>query len=100
LAALPVIHCGRQRRPNVPKDEAAVEAEIQATGLNARRLNPAHIDAQIAAEAYHVFPGTTPTVCALTLRNGFLVIGESATASRGRSTPTGRPGTSRTAPFW
>ena len=29
------------------------------------------IDAAIADEAYHVFPGTTLTVCCLTLRNGF-----------------------------
>jgi hypothetical protein len=39
------------------------------------------IDAQILAEQYHVFPGTTLTVCALTLRNGFQVVGESASAS-------------------
>lgn len=63
------------------KDEAAIEAEIQAKGLNAPRLNPAHIDAQITGEDYHVFPGTTMTVCALKLRNGFIVVGESAAAS-------------------
>jgi hypothetical protein len=62
-------------------DEAAVEAEIQAKGLTAPRLTPAAIDAQIADEAFYVFPGTTMTVCALTLRNGFIVIGESAAAS-------------------
>jgi len=63
------------------KDEAAIEAEIQAKGLNAPRLNPTMIDDAIMSEAYHVFPGTTMTVCALTLRNGFIVIGESAAAS-------------------
>lgn len=63
------------------RDEAAVEAEIQRKGLNAPRLTPQHIDDQIAGEAYHVFPGTTLTVCALTLRNGFQVVGESAAAS-------------------
>jgi len=63
------------------RDEKAIEAEIQAKGLNAPRLNPTHIDAQIAGEAFYVFPGTTLTVCALTLRNGFHVIGESAAAS-------------------
>ena len=63
------------------KDEQAIEAEIQAKGLNAPRLNPSHIDAQIASEAYYVFPRTTLTVCALTLRNGYHVIGESAAAS-------------------
>jgi hypothetical protein len=63
------------------KDESAVEAEVQAKGLNAPRLTPAHIDGVITAEAYHVFPGTTLTVCALTLKNGFQVVGESAAAS-------------------
>ena len=63
------------------KNEQALEAEIQAKGLNAPRLNPAMIDATITGEAYHVFPGTTLTVCALTLRNGFIVTGESAAAS-------------------
>lgn len=61
--------------------EASIEAELQTKGLNAPRLTPALIDAQIVGEAYHVFPGTTMTVCALTLRNGFIVIGESAAAS-------------------
>jgi hypothetical protein len=63
------------------RDEQAIEKEIQDKGLNAPRLNPAHIDAQIAKEAYYVFPNTSLTVCALTLRNGFHVIGESAAAS-------------------
>ena len=63
------------------KDEQAIEAEIQAKGLNAPRLSPDAIDATIAGEDYHVFPGTTLTVCCLTLRNGFTVTGESACAS-------------------
>lgn len=64
------------------KDEAAIEAEIQKKkGLNAPRLTPEHINDQILAEAFYVFPGTTLTVCALTLRNGFNVTGESAAAS-------------------
>ncbi|MGO7508905.1 Gp49 family protein [Rhizobium ruizarguesonis] len=37
--------------------------------------------AEIVAEQYHAFPGTTLTVCALTLQNGFQVTGESAAAS-------------------
>ena len=62
-------------------DEQTIEAEIQAKGLNAPRLNPDMIDAAIHSEQYHVFPGTTMTVCALTLRNGYIVTGESAAAS-------------------
>ena len=63
------------------KDEAQIEAEIQEKGLNAPRLNPTMIDEAISSEQYHVFPGTTMTVCALTLRNGYIVTGESAAAS-------------------
>lgn len=63
------------------KDEQQIEAEIQAKGLNAPRLTPQMIDSTIVSEQYHVFPGTTMTVCALTLRNGYLVTGESAAAS-------------------
>lgn len=63
------------------KDEQAIEAEIRDKGLTARRITPAMLDAEIAAEDYHVFPGSCLTVCALTLRNGFTVTGESACAS-------------------
>lgn len=63
------------------KDEEQIEAEIQAKGLNAPRLTPDLIDAAIVSEQYHVFAGTTMTVCALTLRNGYIVTGESAAAS-------------------
>ena len=63
------------------KNEEQIEAEIQEKGLNAPRLDPAMIDEAISSEQYHVFPGTTMTVCALTLRNGYIVTGESAAAS-------------------
>ena len=62
-------------------NELAIEAEIQAKNLNAPRLTPALIDATIVEEAYHVFPTTTVTICLLTLRNGFSVVGQSAAAS-------------------
>lgn len=61
--------------------EQSIENEIQAKGLNAPRLTPAAIDGTIVSETYHVFPGTTMTICLLTLRNGFHVTGESAAAS-------------------
>jgi len=61
--------------------EQEIEKEIQDKGLNAPRLTPDEIDRAIIAEQYHVFPGTSLTVCALTLRNGFQVVGESASAS-------------------
>lgn len=61
--------------------EQKIEQEIQAKKLTAPRLTPEDIDATIVSEQYHIFPGTTLTVCCLTLRNGFNVVGESATAS-------------------
>lgn len=61
--------------------ESEIENEIQSKGLNAPRLTPVDIDNTIAHEQYYVFPGTTLTVCCLTLRNGFNVTGESAAAS-------------------
>lgn len=42
------------------------------------RLVAADIEAIITKEQYHVFEGTTKTVCCLTLKNGFHVIGTSA----------------------
>lgn len=63
------------------KDEHEVEQAILAKGLIAPRLTPQAIDQTILAEQFYVFPGTTLTVCALTLRNGFVVVGESAAAS-------------------
>lgn len=63
------------------RDEQAIEAEITEKGLTAKRITPDMLDAEIAAEDYHVFPDSCLTVCALTLRNGFTVTGESACAS-------------------
>lgn len=62
------------------KDEVAVEAEINDKGLDAPRVTPDMLDAEIAGEEYHLFNGTL-TVCCLTLWNGFTVTGESACAS-------------------
>lgn len=63
------------------RDEAAIEAEIRAKGLTAKRVTPKMVGAEIAGEAYYRFPGTCLTVCCLTLRNGYEVTGESACAS-------------------
>src|SRR6185369_16932007 len=61
--------------------EEAIEAELKTKGLNAPRLTPELIDAAILSEDYWIVPDSTMTVCALRLRNGFIVIGESAAAS-------------------
>lgn len=58
-----------------------IERELVAKGKTAPRITPEHINSLILTEQYHVFPGTTLTVCALTLRNGYIVTGESAAAS-------------------
>lgn len=91
-------------------NDQAIEEEIQAKGLNAPRVTPADIEANIAAEIYStgldcaaeaagdargVFNRIKPdvdltvvndslrllTFCVLVLRNGFTVTGESACAS-------------------
>ena len=62
-------------------DEKTIEGEIQAKGLTAPRLTPDHIDGCIVREQYHVFEGTTVTVCLLHLPNGFTVDGVSACAA-------------------
>lgn len=88
--------------------DKAIEQEIQAKGLNAPRIRPADIEANIVSERFFtaadgvqgayrnggdVHPvGVTPskdesvtlgllTFCVLVLRNGFTVTGESACAS-------------------
>lgn len=58
-----------------------IEQEIQAKGLNAPRLTPEHIEGVIAKERYWQPEGTTLTVCALELKNGTQVAGESACVS-------------------
>lgn len=62
------------------KDEAEIENMIVAAGKTAPRITPDQIDETIVSEQYHRFPNTTLTVCALTLKNGFQVVGESASA--------------------
>lgn len=42
------------------------------------RISMADVEKEIVRESYHIFPGTTMTVCCLTLRNGHAVIGKSA----------------------
>lgn len=61
--------------------ETKIEAEIVKRGLTAPRVTPARIDEVVIAEDFHVFPGTSLTICCLTLRNGYTVTGESACAS-------------------
>jgi hypothetical protein len=61
--------------------EAETESEINAKNLNHPRITPGDVDSRIASEQFHRFPGTTTTVCCLTLVNGYTVIGHSACVS-------------------
>lgn len=61
--------------------EQEIEQEIQDKELLAPCLTPESIDSVIEGVDYYVFPGTTVTVCCLTLKNGFNVVGTSACAS-------------------
>jgi hypothetical protein len=70
------------RRLGVLKmNDEQIEQEIHDKGLTAPRVTPERIEEVIVGENYHVFEGTTLTVCCLTLINGFTVTGESACAS-------------------
>ena len=62
-------------------NDPQIEQEIQDKGLTAPRVTVGQIDDVIRSTQYHVFPGTTVTVCCITLQNGFNTIGESACAS-------------------
>jgi hypothetical protein len=42
------------------------------------RLTIDDIKSKIVNEHYYIVPGTTLTVCALTLKNGYVVIGQNA----------------------
>ena len=62
-------------------NEPDLEESIQAKGLTAPRLTPALIDATIVYAEYFRVPNTTCTICALILKNGYVVVGKSAAIS-------------------
>ena len=73
-------------------DEATIEEEIVRKGKTAPRLTPYYIDAQIVGEnwgrASDLFKGSPSsdamqclTICVLTLKNGYTIVGKSACAS-------------------
>lgn len=61
--------------------EQDIEREIQRKRLDSPRVTPNDIDGVIKDTQYYIFPGTTTTVCCLTLENGYTVVGHSACAS-------------------
>lgn len=60
--------------------EHEIEKRLHDLGKTAPRVKPQDVDAEIVGEEYHVFANTMLTICALKLRNGFVVTGESACA--------------------
>lgn len=62
-------------------NENEQEHMIADKGLTAPRVTAQDIDDTIVHEYYHRLPGTTLTICVLTLRNGTHVVGESACVS-------------------
>lgn len=62
-------------------DDKEIEQEIIEKGLTAPRVTIEGINAKIATELYMIVPETAVTVCAITLKNGFVVTGMSAPAS-------------------
>lgn len=58
-----------------------IEQDMAERGLTAPFVTDKMVDDKIVAEQYYQFPDTTVTVCCLTLRNGFTVVGQSACAS-------------------
>ena len=61
--------------------EQEIEQEIQDKNLNAPRLTPDNIDSTIKNTEYFRVTNTTTTVCAMTLKNNYVVIGKSAAVS-------------------
>jgi hypothetical protein len=58
-----------------------IEKDLQAKGKTGPRITTDALLALIVNEQYHHFDGTTVMVCALTLANGFTVVGTAASAS-------------------
>lgn len=75
---VPMNHNGDEE---LKMNDQQIENEIKMKGLTSPRVTLQRIDEVIVAQDYHVFPGTTLTICCLTLANGFTVTGESACAS-------------------
>lgn len=58
-----------------------IEEEIKKKGLTAPRVTPERLEEVVSSEQYHVFDNSTFTTCLLKLKNGYMVLGESACAS-------------------
>jgi hypothetical protein len=62
--------------------EQEIQQMIKDKGLNAPRVTPDMVEAAIDTVQYVVIPGTSLTICTITLWNGCVVTGESACLSQ------------------
>lgn len=63
-------------------NDQEIEKEIQAKGLTAPRVSLQQIEEAIQGETYTVLPSGRATICEMTLKNGYVVIGQSLCVSR------------------
>ena len=61
--------------------DAEVECLITRKGLNSPRITASDVQNNIVKADYYVFPDSTTTICMLTLRNKFTVIGTASCVS-------------------
>lgn len=57
-----------------------IEKMIQEKGLTNPRVTPTDVDNAVDSVTYYNFPGTTITICLITMQNGYHVTGESGCA--------------------
>lgn len=55
-------------------------SDCDGPGSGRARITPAGLNRLVTTEQYYRFPGTTLTVCCLTMTNGYYASGESACA--------------------
>jgi hypothetical protein len=72
---------GEKKGLNYSTGEKTLTEMLNEADRPAPHLTPASIEAVVRHEQYIRVPDTTVTVCALTLANGYVVIGKSAAAS-------------------
>lgn len=60
--------------------ERLIDEKLTKAGITGERVTSDRIDDVIKEVHYHVFPGTTITVCCLITHTGFSIVGESACA--------------------
>lgn len=71
------IECDHPRDALLAVHDAIKDRYPEEFAAKAPRLTPEKLDALIVSEDYYQFPNTTMIVCALTLTNGFIAVGES-----------------------